>query len=306
MSLNLLAQLSGELETLVTLASPAVVAVEHPRGQGTGLVLTPDGYVLTNSHVVRGQHELAIDFANGETLKGRVVGRDARTDLAVVSVDPRARLVALPLTEREKIRVGKLVVAIGNPLSFDRSVSLGVISALDRSLNAGRGNVLEGLIQTDAAINPGNSGGPLVDVEGKVVGINTAIIPFAQGIGFAIPAYTASWVAAVLIQKGEISRPFLGIAARSEELAHAKMKALGIGQGRAVRVLSVGEDTPAERAGMKKGDLVLNVNGAEVASIDDLQRIIVLANAKEVEIGLVREEKQHKLTVKPGTQRQAA
>src|SRR5262249_28459892 len=219
-----------------------------------------------------------------EKLKGRVVGRDARTDLAVVSVDPGGRLVNLPLTEREKIRVGKLVVAIGNPLSFDRSVSLGVISALDRSLNAGRGNTLEGLIQTDAAINPGNSGGPLIDVEGKIVGINTAIIPFAQGIGFAIPAHTAGWVAAVLIQKGEIQRPFLGIAARSEEITRAKAKAHGLDQARAVRVLSVADDTPAMRGGLRKGDMLLSVNKSPVESIDDLQRIIVLASAKEVEI----------------------
>jgi S1-C subfamily serine protease len=303
---NLLGQLSSELETLVAAVSPAVVAVEHARGQGTGVVLTPDGYLLTNSHVVRGQHELSIDFSSGEVLKGRVVGRDARTDLAVVSVDPGTRLVNLPLAERQKIRVGKIVVAIGNPLSFDRSVSLGVISALDRSLNAGRGSVLEGLIQTDAAINPGNSGGPLIDVEGKIVGINTAIIPFAQGIGFAIPAHTASWVAAVLIQKGEIQRPFLGIAARSEEITRAKAKMHGLDQARAVRVLSVGDGTPAMRGGMKRDDILLSVNKSPVESIDDLQRIIVLTNATEVEIAVLRDEKQHTLTIKPGRMKEAA
>jgi S1-C subfamily serine protease len=302
--MSMLAQLSSELEELVARTSPGVVAVEHRRGQGTGTVLTPDGYVLTNSHVVRSAEEIKVDFSSGESQRAHVVGRDDRTDLAVVRVDSKSQLVSLPLADRARIKVGQLVVAIGNPLSFDRSVSLGVVSALDRSLNAGRGALLEGLIQTDAAINPGNSGGPLVDVEGKVVGINTAIIPFAQGIGFAVPAHTANWIAAVLIQRGHIRRPFIGIAARSEELPHTLSKDLG--QPRAVRVLSVGDDSPADRAGLHKGDMLLTVNGSAIGSIDDIQRIMVLSDARDVEIALLRGEKRQAISVKPSWRENAA
>jgi serine protease Do len=201
---SLLEKLSGELEALVARATPGVVGVEQGEGQGSGVVLAPDGYLLTNRHVIRGGRP-RVRFATGETSRAEVVGHDAPTDLAVLRVEDRD-LPVLPLAEGP-LQVGQLVVAIGNPLRFERSVSLGVISALDRSLPAGRGVLLEGLIQTDAAINPGNSGGPLVDAAGRVVGINTAIIPWAQGIGFAIPARTASWVAAHLIQHGEIRRP---------------------------------------------------------------------------------------------------
>lgn len=298
--MSLLQQLSRELEGLVSSISAAVVGVEHRRGQGSGVVLAPDGYLLTNAHVVRGHNELRIAFERGDSLSGELVGSDVRTDLAVVRV-AASGLRALPLAAKHQTRVGQLVVAIGNPLWFKRSVSLGVVSALDRTLHAGPETMLEGLIQTDAAINPGNSGGPLADVEGRIVGINTAIMPYAQGIGFAVPAQTASWVAAVLIQKGEIRRPFLGIAARGEELALAVAKETG--QGRAVRVLKVGGDTPAQRAGMLRGDVLLSVNGNAISNIDDLQRVIVLANAREVEIGVLRGDKRHALVVMPSAEK---
>lgn len=298
-----LEQISGELESLVARVRSAVVAVEQRGGQGTGVMLTPDGYLLTNAHVVGETASPRIGFADGRRLTGEVVGRDDRSDLAVIRVDTSGS-TALPLAERESLKVGRLVLAIGNPLSFDRSVSLGVISALDRNLPAERGRMLEGLIQTDAAINPGNSGGPLIDTRGRVVGINTAIIPFAQGIGFAIPAHTASWVAAVLIQKGAIRRPFLGISARGEPLEHTLARV--VGQARAVRVLGVGRGTPAMRAGMERGDLLLSANGRPVASIDDLQRIIVLAEAPRVELGILRGERRQALSVVPATEPERA
>src|SRR5262249_3986615 len=256
--MSLMKQLSGELEELVAMATPAVVGVEHRRGQGTGLVLSKDGYVLTNAHVVQGFDDLRVRLAYGETTKAQLVGADERTDLAVIRVHADG-LTSLPLADERKLRVGQLVVAIGNPFRFERSVSLGVISALDRSLPGPRGGLFEGLIQTDAAINPGNSGGPLLDADGSVLGINTAIIPWAQGIGFAIPAPTASWVAGVLIHEGEVRRPFLGIAARSEELQGELSRSTG--RSRAVRVLGVSTDGPAQAAGLKKGDLLLSANG---------------------------------------------
>jgi len=200
--------------------------------------------------------------------------------------------------------VGQLVVAIGNPFRFERSVSLGVISALDRSLPGPRGGLFEGLIQTDAAINPGNSGGPLLDADGSVLGINTAIIPWAQGIGFAIPAPTASWVAGVLIHEGEVRRPFLGIAARSEELQGELSRSTG--RNRAVRVLRVGADSPAQSAGLKKGDLLLSANGRTVSSIDDLQRVMVLSGQAEVRLEVYRGERREELLARPRLEAKAA
>jgi S1-C subfamily serine protease len=298
--MSLLEQLSGELEILVERSAPAVVSVQHKRGQGTGVVLAPDGYVLTNDHVVGDREMVNLAFNNGESMRAELVGRDPRTDLAVVRADAK-NLSALVLADRKEVRVGQIVVAIGNPLWFERSVSFGVISALDRELPAGRGRTLEGLIQTDAAINPGNSGGPLVEARGRIAGINTAIIPYAQGIGFAIPAHTASWIAAVLIRKGEVQRPYLGISARGEDLSRSRegpsMRELG--QSRGVRVIEVGDDSPAWRAGIRDGDVLLAANGAPVGSVDDLQRVMVLSDANEVAIDVVRAGVRKSFAVAP-------
>jgi serine protease Do len=301
--MKMLKQLSQELEELVASTAPAVVGVEHRRGQGTGLVLAKDGYVLTNAHVVQGFDELRIRLNTGATVKGELVGADDRTDLAVVRIDADG-LVSLPLADAQQLKVGQLVVAIGNPFRFERSVSLGVISALDRSLPGPRGGLFEGLIQTDAAINPGNSGGPLLDADGNVLGINTAIIPWAQGIGFAIPSPTVSWVAAVIIRTGEVRRPFLGIAAKGEELLPALSR--GAGQTRAVRILGVGAGSPAQEAGLKKGDLVLTANGKPIASVDDLQRVMVLAGPGEVQLEIYRGENRRRMSAVPKPQAEAA
>src|SRR5262249_24761351 len=199
-----------------------------------------------------GFDELRIRLNTGSTVKGELVGADDRTDLAVVRIDADG-LVSLPLADAQHLKVGQLVVAIGNPFRFERSVSLGVISALDHSLPGPRGGLFEGLIQTDAAINPGNSGGPLLDADGNVLGINTAIIPWAQGIGFAIPSPTASWVAAVIIRTGEVRPPFLRIAPQGEELPPTLSR--GAGQARAGRNLRVGAGRPAHGGGLAQGGL---------------------------------------------------
>jgi S1-C subfamily serine protease len=225
------------------------------------------------------------------------------TDLAVVRADVTG-LAALPLANPSALRVGQLVVAIGNPFQFERSISLGVISALDRFLPTPRGGMMEGLIQTDAAINPGNSGGPLVDVDGKVVGVNTAVIPYAQGMGFAIPSATANWVAAVLISRGAVNRPYLGIAARGEELDSTVSREAG--QPRAVRVLGVGGDTPAETAGLRRGDLLLTVNGDPVGNVDDLQRIMVLSERSDVTLQIIRNAKRREFVITPSRRASAA
>jgi S1-C subfamily serine protease len=297
MAANPLRAMSDALEELVARSTPAVAGVSHRRGQGTAIVLAPDGWLLTNAHVVREAPALRIDFARGADIEGRVVGTDARTDLALVRVGA-GNLRSLPLAERHATRVGQLVIAIGNPLHFDHSVSLGVVSALDRSLPTPGGSVLEGLVQTDAAINPGNSGGPLLDADGAVVGINTAVVPYAQGIGFAVPAHTVHWVASVLLRKGVVERPFLGVAARGIDLGAERSQAWG--QPRGVQVLHVEPQSPAAAAGLRDGDVMLAANGAPIGSVDDLQRVLVLAELPEVELQLLRKSERHAVVARPG------
>jgi len=280
-----LESLSRELEELVTRAAPSVVSVENGRGHGSGFVLAQDGYVLTNAHVVAGAENVRVGFDDGSQYTGVIAGRDERTDLAVVRV-PRSGLAAMALAHNDAVRVGQLVVAIGNPLGFQRSVALGVVSAMDRTLNGGNA-LFEGLIQTDAAINPGNSGGPLLNARGEVVGVNTAIIPFAQGIGFAVPAQTASWVAAILIRDGRVQRPVLGVFAAGVDLP-AEMRA-EIGQGRAVRVFRIQEDGPARKADIRQGDMLYSANDAPLRTVDDLSREMVLGGGGEMVIRLLRE-----------------
>lgn len=300
--MSALAELSRDLARLVAQAAPSVVGVELGRGQGSGLVLAPDGYVLTNAHVAAGRGELALRLPGGETAPGERVGADPRTDLAVIRA-ARGDLRALPLDESRRLEVGEIVLAIGNPLGFERSVSLGVVSALHRNLPT-RDGLIDGLIQTDAAVNPGNSGGPLLDAEGRVVGVTTAMLPWAHGMAFAVPARTAGWVAAVLMREGRVRRPFLGIQVRGEELPDGLARAAR--QPRALRVLGVEPGAPADAAGVRAGDLVVSANGAAVVGLDDLARAMVLAAPRQVELGVLRDGAPRTVAVHPGPERRAA
>ena len=286
---------SSDLADLVAAASPSVVGIEHRRGQGSGLVLAQDGFVLTNAHVAGAGGPLRVRLSGARVVRGEVVGADARTDLAVIRASA-ADLPALPLAER-RLRVGEVVVSIGNPLGFERSVSLGVVSALHRNLAAPGGEVLEGLIQTDAAVNPGNSGGPLLDARGAVVGVTTAMLPWARGIGFAVPASTAGWVASTLIHEGEVRRPFLGVAARGEDLEPAA--AARIGRTRAVRVLEVVEGSPASAAGLHRGDLLVSAGGGAVETLDDVIRTMVLGHPEEIPVDVLRGDELLALRIRP-------
>jgi serine protease Do len=289
-----LADLSRDLSALVGAAAPAVVGLVHGRGQGSGVVLSSDGYVVTNAHVARAGAPLTARLPGGGEAAAEVVGFDARTDLAVVRLAERS-LPQLTLGDTTRPAVGEIVVAIGNPLGFERSVSLGIVSALDRELRGPGGTVLEGLIQTDAALNPGHSGGPLLDAAGRVVGISTAVVPFARGLGFAIPARTAAWVAAVLMQHGQVRRPHLGILARAEAMAGPDLV-------RAVRILRVEAGTAAEAAGLLAQDLVLRANGQALSSMDDLQRALVLGQPGQIRLELVRAGALREVVVSPRTQ----
>jgi len=293
---SLLADLSRELATLAATAARGVVGLEHARGQGSGVVLSADGYVLTNAHVARSTGPLRVRLPGAAVSRAELVGADDRTDLAVVRM-PAGGPPPLELADSRRLQVGQLVMAIGNPLGFDRSVSLGVVSALFRELPTGQGGVLEGLIQTDAAVNPGHSGGPLLDMDGRVVGINTAMIAPGRGIGFAVPAHTASWVAAVLIQHGEVRRPYLGIFAHGEDLEPGLARETG--QGRAIRVVRVEADTPAATGGLTGGDLLLAANATPVATLDDLARVLVLGRPDALDVDVLRSGARQRFVLHP-------
>ncbi|MBJ6760489.1 trypsin-like peptidase domain-containing protein [Myxococcaceae bacterium JPH2] len=294
--MKFLQQLSDDLESLVARASPAVVGVEHARGHGTGLFLTPDGYILTNRHVVmRSPRKLRVQLSTGEERGASLVGVDLPTDLAVVRAEGDA-FPTLPLADPEKVRVGQLVVAIGNPFRLEQSVSLGMVSAINRSITLPNDVILEGMLQTDAAINPGNSGGPLLNTQGQVVGLNTLVLPDAQGIGFAVSAATAAWVASLLIQRGKVERKFLGIAATAVTLESALAK--DIGQLRAVRVLQVKPGAPADDAGLLAEDLLLSINGRPVQSVDDLQRLMALSTDDAVQLDVLRKGRRKTTAVR--------
>ena len=303
-SLGLLSQLSHELEELVAKTAPSVVAVEQGRGQGTGVVIAGDGYVLTNSHVVRGDARATrVRLPTGEELSAELVGDDPESDLAVLHVSG-PRLLPLELHESRRLKVGQLVVAIGNPLRFEGTVTLGVVSALERALPGPRGVLFEGLVQTDAAINPGNSGGPLLDASGAVVGINTAVIPQARGLGFAIAAHSASWIAAVLMRRGRVERPLLGVAARGVDLTAADVARTG--QARAVRIHAVSQGSAAERSGLVAGDLLLRANAAALFGVDDLKRALVLGEGQSVVLDVQGKRVRRTFSVDPDPARRHA
>jgi S1-C subfamily serine protease len=264
----------------VDLVGPAVVSIyvggaaeaaQARGGAGSGVVVTPDGYLLTNEHVVQRVQEARVAFVDGRSVPAVVAGRDPATDLAVL----RAQAGALPyaqLASAQRLRAGQLVVAVGNPFGFESTVSAGVVSALGRSLRSRQGRLIEGIVQHTAALNPGNSGGPLVDAAGRVVGINTAIIAVAQGIGFAVPAGTAQWVLTEILTQGRVRRAWLGVAARDRPLDLRLVRALGLNGSRAVEVLSREAAGPAAQSELHPGDLIVAVNAQPVDGIDALHR----------------------------------
>ena len=266
----------------------AAEAAQARGGAGSGVVVTPDGYLLTNEHVVQRVSEARVTFVDGRSVPAVVAGRDPATDLAVL----RAQAGALPyaqLASGQRLRVGQLVVAVGNPLGFESTVSAGVVSGLGRSLRSRQGRLIEGVVQHTAALNPGNSGGPLVDAAGRVVGINTAIIAMAQGIGFAIPAATAQWVLTEILTQGRVRRAWLGVAARDRPLDKRLVRALGLSATQAVEVLSRESEGPAAASDLHPGDLIVGVGGQVVDGIDALHRLLGrVPPGTTLELGIVR------------------
>jgi S1-C subfamily serine protease len=288
---------------VVDRVSPSVVNVRRGRSGGSGVIVAPDGYALTNAHVVDGAREVEVTLHSGAELTAGVVGIDGATDLAVIRI-LGAGLPAAELAETESLRVGQLVIAIGDPLGFHSTVTTGVVSALGRSLSARDGRVIENVIQTDAALNPGNSGGPLVDTHAKVVGINTAIIPTAQGICFAIPAATARLVAGMLIRDGRVRRAYLGIGGAATPIGRQLASELGISNTSGIRVLEVVAGGPAARAGLQERDLIVDLDGTPVATLSDLQQSLASDRiGHAVELRFVRFGELRRTTVTPAEAR---
>lgn len=264
---------------VVDRAGAAVVSLEikgkRGAGAGSGFLVTPDGYVMTNSHVVQHGSRIRVRAPSGETVDGQVMGDDPATDLAVVRVDPAAlgTTTYLPIDATIAPRVGQLAVAIGNPLGFESTVSTGVISALGRSLRGRGGRLIDGVIQHTAPLNPGNSGGPLLDASGRVLGVNTAIIAYSQGLGFAIAVETAAWVLGQLLQHGRVRRAWLGVGAMRRPLDRRLAYHHGLGAA-AVEVQSVEANSPAARAGLRDGDLIVRFGELRVEGLDDLHRAL--------------------------------
>src|SRR3954469_16869402 len=266
---------SQAITDVVDRVGPAVVRIDvwHGRnatraGSGSGVIVAPDGLVLTNSHVVGGAARVELMTTEGRSLTARVVGDDPDTDLALVRVDAPVTLPAASLGDSQRLRRGQLVVAIGNPLGFESTVTAGVVSALGRSLRARTGRLIDDVIQTDAALNPGNSGGPLVSSRGEVIGINTAIIPGAQGICFAVASNTASFVLGELIRHGRVRRAFIGVAAQTVPLPRRLVLALGLAQARGVAIASLEPDSPAAKSGLQPGNIVVALDGESIKGVD--------------------------------------
>jgi len=279
---HLLDAYSRAVTGVVEKVGPAVVSLRvtarrggsgEQEGAGSGFVVAPDGYIVTNHHVVHGSSELRALFIDGSEYTARVVGADPATDVAVVRVQDGGLPVA-EFGDSEKLRVGQLAIAIGNPLGFQNSVSAGVVSALGRNLRSQSGRLIENIIQTDVSLNPGNSGGPLADSAGRVIGVNTAMIRMAQGLCFAVPSATARWVVSEIITRGRVRRFLLGVVAQTRPVSRRLELALGLTAPSAVQVVQVVSGGAAEAGGVREGDLLLSADGVPLAGVDDLHRVL--------------------------------
>ncbi|MBS0631592.1 MAG: trypsin-like peptidase domain-containing protein [Verrucomicrobia bacterium] len=254
-------------------AAPAAANAETQGGSGSGFFISPDGYILTNSHVVHGAKELRVFLADGRKLAADLIGDDPDTDLAVIRVSGDG-FAHLALADSDAARPGQIAIAIGSPMGFQQTVTAGIVSGLGRSLRGASGRLIDNVIQTDAALNPGNSGGPLVNTRGDVIGVNTAIIRPAQGICFAIASNTARWVAAWLIKDGRIRRSFIGLAGQNVPLIRKVARYHHVEQETGVLVAGLEPNSPAMRAGLLEGDIVLALDGAPTPAVDALHKLL--------------------------------
>jgi len=281
--------------------SPSVIKIDvaqaarsrsgEPRerqGGGSGFVFTPDGLALTNSHVVHGATRIDVSLPDGQRFPAQIIGDDPATDLAVIRIglpsNDAPRLVAAPLGDSQRLRVGQVAIAIGNPYGFQYTVTAGVVSALGRSLRSYSGRLIDDVIQTDASLNPGNSGGPLVSSDGRVIGVNTATIMGAQGLCFAIGINTAKFVAGRLLREGRIRRSYIGVEAQTVPLLRRVVRFYDLPKESGVIVISVENASPGQKAGLREGDVIVAMDSKPVAGVDDLHRLLTDARVGSVSV----------------------
>jgi S1-C subfamily serine protease len=275
---TLLDAYSEAVSTVVESTSASVVRINahgqgRPSGTGSGFAYTPDGYILTNAHVVANANRFEVATLDGQILSASLVGGDPDTDVAVLKIDPGI-VPAVKLGDSSKLRVGQVAIAIGNPLGFQFTVTSGIVSALGRSMRSESGRLIDEVVQTDAALNPGNSGGPLLNTRGEVIGINTAIIAMAQSLCFAVPINTAQRIAMTLLREGEVRRAYVGVGGQSVQLSRLQARAWDIPNQGGALVLQVEPDSPASRSGLREGDMIVRMSGQTVNAVDDLHRIL--------------------------------
>ena len=270
---ELLDAYSHAVTSAVDIVAPAVVRIESGRGGGSGFVFAPDGLIITNAHVVEGGERPVVALPDGRSCTASLIGSDPDTDLAVLKISaPDLQVIAIG--DSRRLRVGQIVIAVGNPFGFQHTVTAGVVSATGRSLRSRTGRLMSGLVQTDAALNPGNSGGPLVDTRGEVIGVNTAVIVPAQGISFAVSAETARLVVPQLLREGRVRRSYLGIAAQDVPLPRRLVRHHRLAADAGILVTEVVAGGPAARAGVRDGDLLVSFDGHTVERTDDLHRLL--------------------------------
>jgi len=312
-AIALLDALSSGIAAVVDRVGPAVVRVETVRngrrsgGIGSGVVISPDGLVLTNSHVIQGHHEARLTDSEGRLLEARLIGEDRDTDLALLRVTAARRLASAMLGDSKLLRRGQLVVAIGNPLGFEFTVTSGVVSALGRSLRASNGRLIDDVVQTDAALNPGNSGGPLVSTRGEVVGINTAVIAGAQGICFAVASNTAKFVLGELIRHGRVRRAYIGVSAQTVPVPRRYAQEFGLQNKLGALLIGIEPHSPAAAAGFATQDIVVKLGEETVTGVDDLVRLLDGSRVdQKVDVTVLRFGRLVELTVRPIERRVAA
>src|SRR6266704_4985562 len=306
---SLLDEYSRTVVSAVERVAPAVVNIEIQQriknrsrdiaGSGSGFVITPDGFVLTNSHVVHGATRIVTNLSDGRDCPAQLIGDDPETDLAVIRIDA-PQLVHVRLADSEALRVGQVAIAIGNPLGFQASVTAGVISALGRSMYSQSGRLIDNIIQTDAALNPGNSGGPLVDSAGEVIGVNTAMIRPAQGICFAIASNTAKFIAGWLIKEGRIRHGYIGVAGQNVPIHRRVVRFYSLPLETGVLVVSVEKNSPAEKTGLREGDVIVAFNAKPIGSIHELHKMLMGEQiGVQSEITIVRHTEKLALAITP-------
>src|SRR5882724_7401761 len=300
----LLDEYSRTIVSAVDRVAPSVVNIESRAngsrgGSGSGFIIAPDGFILTNSHVVHGAREIVVNLSDGRESRAHLVGDDPDTDLAVIRIDA-AHLSHVRLADSETLRVGQIAIAIGNPLGFQASVTAGVISALGRSMHAQSGRLIDNIIQTDAALNPGNSGGPLANSAGEVIGVNTAMIRPAQGICFAIASNTAKFIAGWLIKEGRIRRSYIGVAGQNVPIHRRVVRFYNLPLETGVLVVSVEKNSPAEKTDLREGDVIVAFSAKAIGSIHELHKMLMGEQiGVQSEITIVRHTEKLGLAITP-------